>query len=127
MPQKNWIQGTLRVLSTIDVQVRRLRRRQINGMLAAGQRQGAFFAINTDYARFPNSSSRLPAALTRDQGARGDQDPTGAPRPGAQQAARQLGLRGLRRGTAQLRRSEARAAARFPVSEGGTVRCPSNL
>ncbi|HME74733.1 MAG TPA: patatin-like phospholipase family protein [Mycobacterium sp.] len=64
VPQKNWIQGTLRVLSTIDVQVRRLRRRQINGMLAAGQRRGAFFAINTDYARFPNSSSRLPAALT---------------------------------------------------------------
>jgi NTE family protein len=59
-PHTDWLRGTLRVLNTVDVEVRRLRRRQINGLLASGQRGGAFFAINTNYARFPNRSPALP-------------------------------------------------------------------
>lgn len=67
-PHTDWLRGTLRVLNTVDVEVRRLRRRQINGLLTSGQRSGAFFAINTEYGRFPNRSPALPAtaAATKD-------------------------------------------------------------
>ncbi|MGV0676739.1 MULTISPECIES: patatin-like phospholipase family protein [Mycolicibacterium] len=60
-PKRDWIRATLRVLDTVDVEVRRLRRRQIVGLLASRQRRGAFMAINTDYSRFPQRSPALPA------------------------------------------------------------------
>ncbi|TGD88108.1 patatin-like phospholipase family protein [Mycolicibacterium sp. CH28] len=60
-PKRNWVQGLLRVLSTVDVEVRRLRRRQIVGLLASHQRRGAFWAINTDYTRFAARNPALPA------------------------------------------------------------------
>ena len=58
-PHSDWLRGTLRVLNVIDVQVRRLRRRQVMGALAAfhrdpegadprRSRRGGFWAINTD-------------------------------------------------------------------------------
>ena len=52
VPARDWIRATLRTLQTIDVQVRRLRRRQIVGLLASGARAGAFWAISTDRASF---------------------------------------------------------------------------
>jgi NTE family protein len=55
----------LHVLTVVDVEVRRLRRRQVVGLLAAKRRQGTFFAINTDYARFPVRSRTLPATLAQ--------------------------------------------------------------
>jgi NTE family protein len=64
-PHTDWVRGTLRVLSTIDVQVRRLRRHQIVGALAAGDRRGAFWAINTEPTAFRNRASTLP--VTTDQ------------------------------------------------------------
>jgi NTE family protein len=62
-PKKNWAQGLLRVLNTVDVEVRRLRRRQIVGLLVTKQRRGAFWAINTKYAEFEVTSPELPAPL----------------------------------------------------------------
>lgn len=61
-PRTDWLRGTLRVLNTIDVQVRRLRRRQVVGLLASDQRDGAFWAINTEYGDFERTSPSLPAS-----------------------------------------------------------------
>ena len=58
-PHSDWLRGTLRVLNVIDVQVRRLRRRQVMGALAAYHRdpenadprrtrRGGFWAISSD-------------------------------------------------------------------------------
>lgn len=58
-PHSDWLRGTLRVLNVIDVEVRRLRRRQVMGALGAylrdpenadprRSRRGGFWAINTD-------------------------------------------------------------------------------
>lgn len=64
-PPGDWLRGTLRVLSTIDVQVRRLRRRQVVGALASGQRSGAFWAINSLHAKFALRASSLPCPEAR--------------------------------------------------------------
>lgn len=64
-PHRDWVLGTLRVLSTIDVQVRPLRRHQVVGALATGDRHGAFWAINIDPMAFRNRASNLP--VTTDQ------------------------------------------------------------
>jgi NTE family protein len=64
-PHTDWVRGTLRVLSTIDVQVRRLRRHQIVGALAAGDRRGAFWAINTDPTAYRNRASTLPVTTAQ--------------------------------------------------------------
>jgi NTE family protein len=61
-PHSDWVRGTLRVLSTVDVQVRRLRRRQVVGALASRQRDGAFWAINTDPTRFKSRAATLPVS-----------------------------------------------------------------
>jgi NTE family protein len=61
-PHTDWVRGTLRVLSTIDVQVRRLRRHQVVGALAAGDRRGAFWAINTDPMAFGTRAASLPVS-----------------------------------------------------------------
>lgn len=66
-PRVDWLFGTVRVLNTIDVQVRRLRRRQVAGALAAGRRDGAFWAINTNPRDFHRSASTLP--VTSEQAA----------------------------------------------------------
>ncbi len=58
-PALDWFRGTLRLLSVIDVEVRRLRRRQIIGMLASGGRSGAFWAINSARADFPAVQNTL--------------------------------------------------------------------
>lgn len=66
-PARDWIRGTIRVLETVDVQVRRLRRRQVVGLLAEQKRFGAFWAINSDRSEFPASQRSLlcPLAATR--------------------------------------------------------------
>lgn len=51
-PARDWLRSTLRTLQTVDVQVRRLRRRHIMGLLATGARDGAFWAIGSDRASF---------------------------------------------------------------------------
>ena len=60
-PPKDWARSLLHVLNVVDVEVRRLRRRQVVGLLVAKRRRGTFFAINTDYSRFRTRSSTLPA------------------------------------------------------------------
>jgi len=62
-PRNDWLFGTVRVLNTIDVQVRRLRRRQVVGALEAGRRDGAFWAINTDPRKFARPASTLPVTM----------------------------------------------------------------
>jgi NTE family protein len=66
-PARDWIRGTIRVLETVDVQVRRLRRRQVVGLLSGERRFGAFWAINSDRGDFPASQHKLlcPPAATR--------------------------------------------------------------
>lgn len=59
-PRTDWLFGTLRVLNTVDVQVRRLRRRQVVGALENDQREGAFWAINTDPAGYRSRATSLP-------------------------------------------------------------------
>ncbi|WP_206601463.1 patatin-like phospholipase family protein [Mycobacterium paraense] len=61
-PHSDWLRGTLRVLNTVDVQVRRLRRRQVVGALSSGERRGAFWAINTDPVRFSSRAATLPVS-----------------------------------------------------------------
>jgi NTE family protein len=58
-PRTDWLLGTVRVLNTIDVEVRRLRRRQVVGALRAGERDGAFWAINSDPADFAAAATTL--------------------------------------------------------------------
>lgn len=58
-PKKDWFRGTLRVLNTVDVQVRRLRRREVMSLLVEKQRDGAFWAINTVYESFLSKSPLL--------------------------------------------------------------------
>ncbi|OBJ08547.1 patatin-like phospholipase family protein [Mycobacterium sp. 1465703.0] len=64
-PHTDWLRGTTRVLSTVDVQVRRLRRRQIMSALASGQRTGAFWAINTNPSDFPLRAATLPISTAQ--------------------------------------------------------------
>lgn len=59
-PRRDWVLGTKRLLEVLDVEVRRLRRREIVGALKGGFRKGAFWAINTDPAVFKQSASTLP-------------------------------------------------------------------
>lgn len=61
-PPTGFLTGTIRVLHTVDVEVRRLRRRQVMDALSAGERQGSFWAINTDPGRFPRPAANLPAS-----------------------------------------------------------------
>lgn len=61
-PRRDWLLGTVRVLNTIDVQVRRLRRRQVVGALEAGLRRGGFWAVNTDPAHLRSAASTLPVS-----------------------------------------------------------------
>jgi NTE family protein len=58
-PARDWLRGTYRILQTIDVEVRRLRRRQVVGLLRAHRRSGAFWAINSDRADFPTPQGAL--------------------------------------------------------------------
>jgi NTE family protein len=58
-PARDWIRGTYRVLQTVDVEVRRLRRREIGGLLKSGLRSGAFSAINSDRSEFPAPQGAL--------------------------------------------------------------------
>lgn len=51
-PARDWVRATLRTLQTVDVQVRRLRRRHVVGLLATGARAGAFWGIGSDRASF---------------------------------------------------------------------------
>lgn len=64
-PRTDWLLGTVRVLNAVDVQVRRLRRRQIVGALAAGDRDGAFWAINSDPADFKLFAGSMPVPTER--------------------------------------------------------------
>jgi len=64
-PRTDWLGGTLRVLYTIDVQVRRLRRRQIMSALGSGRRTGAFWAINTNPVDFPARAASLPISTVQ--------------------------------------------------------------
>lgn len=64
-PPGDWLRGTMRVLNTLDVQVRRLRRRQIVGALASGQRDGAFWAVNSLQAHFAHPAPTLPCPEDR--------------------------------------------------------------
>lgn len=59
-PPGDWLRGTLRVLSTVDVQVRRLRRRQLMDALESGQRAGSFWAVNSLQAEYGGRSPNLP-------------------------------------------------------------------
>ena len=59
-PRRDWVLGTKRLLEVLDVEVRRLRRREIVGALKGGFRKGAFWAINTDPAVFERPASTLP-------------------------------------------------------------------
>lgn len=64
-PPGDWLRGTVRVLNTVDVQVRRLRRRQIVGALAAGERDGAFWAVNSAQTSYGRPASTLPCPQER--------------------------------------------------------------
>lgn len=59
-PPTDWLLGTVRVLEVIDVEVRRLRLRQVNDALAAHYRKGAFWAIRSERADFPAKAPALP-------------------------------------------------------------------
>jgi NTE family protein len=64
-PARDWLRGTYRILQSVDVEVRRLRRRHIVGLLATKQRSGAFWAINSDRADFPAPQGALPCPIEK--------------------------------------------------------------
>ena len=64
-PRTGFVLGTIRVLNVVDVQVRRLRRRDIIADYRSGRRNGAFWAINTDPDRYEVRSPDLPCPPDR--------------------------------------------------------------
>lgn len=50
-PPRDWFFGTIHVLKVVDLQVRKLRRRDLHGDFAAGRR-GAYWAIDTDLVAY---------------------------------------------------------------------------
>jgi NTE family protein len=58
-PARDWLLGTYQILQSVDVEVRRVRRRHIVGLLATKRRSGAFWAINSDRADFPAPQGAL--------------------------------------------------------------------
>lgn len=64
-PPTGWARGTVRVLQVVDVEVRRLRRRQVIAALSGGDRDGAFWAINSLASAYTGSASTLPAPKER--------------------------------------------------------------
>lgn len=63
-PPGDWVRQSKRVLDVIDHQVRNLRKRQVVGSLAAGQREGAYWGIRTDIANYKIDDA-LPAPHDR--------------------------------------------------------------
>ena len=59
-PPGDWARQALRVMEVIDHQVRNLRKRQVVGSLASGQRLGSYWGIRTDIADY-GLSDALPA------------------------------------------------------------------
>lgn len=59
-PHRDWIRHSPRILSIIDGQVRSLRKRQVVGSFAAGERTGAYWGIWTDSADY-DVADRIPA------------------------------------------------------------------
>jgi NTE family protein len=51
-PKSDWVRHTHRVLSTIDSQVRALRKRQLIGSYLSGARKGTYWGIRTDIADY---------------------------------------------------------------------------
>ncbi len=51
-PKCDWVRHTYRVLSTIDSQVRALRKRQLIGSYISGARNGAYWGIRSDIADY---------------------------------------------------------------------------
>jgi NTE family protein len=64
-PKTGYVLGTIRVLNVIDVQVRRLRRRDIIADYRSGRRTGAFWAINTDPDNYTVTNPQLPCPPER--------------------------------------------------------------
>ena len=64
-PRTGFVFGTIRVLSVLDVQVRRLRRRDIIADYRSGRREGAFWAINTDPEHYTERNPELPCPPER--------------------------------------------------------------
>jgi NTE family protein len=63
-PPSDWVRQSKRVLDVIDHQVRNLRKRQVVGSFAAGQREGAYWGIRTDIAEYKLGDA-LPAPHDR--------------------------------------------------------------
>jgi NTE family protein len=65
-PANDWVRHMLRVLQTIDNQVRSLRKRQLIGAYRAGIREGAYWGIGSDIADYrPAPPGLLPAPHER--------------------------------------------------------------
>jgi NTE family protein len=63
-PAQGWARHSLRVNGLIDSQVRSLRKRQVVGSLAAGDRQGAYWRTRSDIRNFP-ARDTLPCPVER--------------------------------------------------------------
>lgn len=64
-PHTGFVLGTIRVLSVVDVQVRRLRRRDVIADYRTGRRTGAFWAINTEPDKYAVRNPALPCPPER--------------------------------------------------------------
>jgi NTE family protein len=73
-PRRNWVSHLVRVLNTIDRQVRSLRKREVIAAFAACEREGTYWGISTSIADYglPNvlpcsieETSKLAAVSTR--------------------------------------------------------------
>jgi NTE family protein len=60
-PPGDWARQAMRVMEVIDHQVRNLRKRQMIGSLAAGERLGAYWGIRTDIADYGLGDEAVPA------------------------------------------------------------------
>jgi NTE family protein len=63
-PETDWVRHAVRVLDIVDNQVRSLRKRQLIGSYREGLRQGAYWGIRTDIAKY-ELSDPLPCPRQR--------------------------------------------------------------
>jgi NTE family protein len=63
-PHTDWVRHAIRINELIDNQVRSLRKRQVIGSYVSGERQGTYWGIRSDIAKYP-ASNALPCPTAR--------------------------------------------------------------
>ena len=99
-PHHDWARHSLRILDTIDNQVRSLRKRNLIGSYVRGDHSGTYWGIRTDFASY--GLARSPAVQDqKSRTARRYPDALGENAAGRSESPHELGIRHLRCGAAR--------------------------